>query len=185
MARVLPFALTTADPTREAVLKTFFMSMDNIAGHMVRLREEAEISMGHLLRLEEHLVVLHEITHRDGMDLTAAREDVLAELWTWLGGNKRKLRRMDLNLDLLKNIDKDRRKALAHVVTTLQTIHTLDVDMEELRARVAAPDIVGDRIPIEVHIKSIKAGVERLREGQRRASLKQGENVVKVLEIGA
>ena len=39
----------------------------------------------------------------------------------------------------------------------------------------AAPDIVGDKIPIEVHIKSINAGVERLKEGRLRASFKQGE----------
>ena len=45
--------------------------------------------MGHLLRLEEHLMVLHEETHRDNNDFTAAQpEGVHAELWTRLGGNK-------------------------------------------------------------------------------------------------
>lgn len=180
---MLPFAISTVNPTQEAVIESFLMSMDNIAHHMVRLREEAEISMGYLLRLEEHLMVLHEITHRDNKDLTAAQEDVLAELWTWLGGNRRKLKKMDLNLELLKNVEKYRKKALAHVVATLQTLHTLDADMEELRTRVAAPDITEDRIPIEVHIKSIKAGVDRLKEGQLRASLKQGEIHAKILEI--
>jgi hypothetical protein len=184
-ARVFPFAVSTANPTKEAVLETFLMSMDNIGSQVVRLREEAEISMDHLLRLEEHLQVLHEITHRDDKDLTAAREDVLAELWTQLGGNKCKIRKADLNLNLLKNIDKYRKKALAHVVATLQTLHMLDADMEELRTRVVAPDIVGDKIPIEVHIKSIKAGVERLKKGQLRASLKQGERIAKILEINS
>jgi len=183
VARVLPFSLSNGNPTKEAVIETFLMSMDNIGSHMVRLRDEAEISMGHLLRLEEHLMVLHEVSHRDNKDLKAAQEDVLAELWTWLGGNRSKLRKMDLNLDLLRGVEKYRRKALAHVVATLQTLHTLDADMEELRTRVAAPDIVGDKIPIEVHIKSIKAGVERLKEGQVKASLKQGESIAKILEI--
>lgn len=185
MSRVLSFALSTTNPAKEAVVETFLMSMDNIATHMVRLREEAESTMDYLLRLEEHLMVLHEITHRNNKDLTAEQEDVLAELWTKLGGNRRKLRGMDHNLDLLKNVDKYRKKALAHVAATLQTLHTLDADMEELRTRVAAPDIVGDKIPIEVHIKSIKAGVERLKEGQLRATLKQGESVTKILEINA
>jgi hypothetical protein len=180
---VLPFAVSNKNPTKEAVIDTFLLSMDNIGSHMVRLREEADISMGHIMRLEEHLMVLHEVTHRDNKELTAAQEDVLAELWTWLGGNKRKLRKMDHNLDLLKNVERYRRKALAHVVATLQTLHTLDADMEELRTRVAAPDIVGDKIPIEVHIKSIKAGVDRLKEGQMRASLMQGDSIAKILEI--
>ena len=183
MARLLPFSLSNNSPTKEAVVETFLMSMDNIGSHMVRLREEAEISMGHLMRLEEHLMVLHEVTHRDDKDLKAVQEDVLAELWTKLGGNKRKLRKMDLNLDLLKNVERYRKKGLAHVVATLETLNTLDADMEELRTRVAAPDIVGDKIPIEVHIKSIKAGVDRLKEGQMRASLRQGDSIDKILEI--
>ena len=185
MARVLPFSLSNTNPTEEAVIETFLMSMDNIASHMVRLRDEAEISMSHIMRLDEHLMVLHEITHRDNKELTAAQEDVLAELWTWVGGNRSRLRKMSLNLDLLKNVEKYRRKALAHVVATLQVLHTLDADMEELRTRVAAPDIVGDKIPIEVHMKSIKVGVERLKEGQMKASLKQGESIAKILEINA
>jgi hypothetical protein len=149
---------------------------------MVRLREEAEISMGHLLRLEEHLVVLHEVTHRDNKELTAAQEDVLAELWTWLGGNKRNSGRWTLTSICSRTWNKYRRKALAHVIATLQTLQGLDADMEELRTRVAAPDIVGDKIPIEVHIKSIKAGVDRLKEGQMRASLRQGESIVQNLK---
>ena len=182
-ARMLPFSLSNSNPTQEAIIEMFLLSMDNIDTHMVRLRGEAEISMGHLMRLEEHLMVLHEVTHRDNKELTAAQEDVLAELWTWLGGNKPKLRKMNHNLDLLKNVEVYRKKALAHVVATLQTLHTLDADMEELRTRVAAPDIVGDKIPIEVHIKSIKAGVDRLKEGQTRATLRQGDSFDKILEI--
>ena len=183
MARVLQFLLSNINPTEEAVIQAFLMSMDNIATHMVRLRDEAEISMGHLMRLEEHLMVLHEITHRDNKELTAAQEDVLAELWTWLGGNRPRLRKMSSNLDLLKNVEKYRKKALAHVVVTLQVLHALDADMEELRTRVAAPEIAGDRIPIEVHIKSIKVGVERLKEGQMKASLREGESIARILEI--
>jgi len=185
MARVLPFSLSNTNPTNEAVIEVFLMSMDNIATHIVRLRDEAEVSMGHLMRLEEHLTVLHEITHRDNKELTAAQEDVLAELWTWLGGNRSKLREMSSNLDLLKNVEKYRKKALAHVVVTLQVLHALDADMEELRASVAAPEIVGDKIPIEVHIKSIKVGVERLKEGQMKASLREGESIARILEINA
>ena len=183
MARVLPFSFSTTNPTQEAVTETFLMSMDNIASHVVRLRDEAEVSMGHLMSLEQHLVVLHEITHRDNKELTAAQEDVLAELWTWLGGNRPRLRKMSSNLDLLKNVEKYRKKALAHVVVTLQVLHALDADMEELRTRVAAPEIAGDRIPIEVHIKSIKVGVERLKEGQMKASLREGESIARILEI--
>ena len=184
-ARMMSFALSTPNPTRETVLGTFLVSMDNIARQIVRLRDEAETSLGHLLWLEEHLVALYEVTHRDNEELTAAQEDVLAELWTWLGGNKHKLRKIDDNLNLLKNVERYRQKALAHVVATLHALQALDADMEELRTRVAAPEIVGDEIPVEVHIKSIKAGVERLKEGRLRSSSKQGGSVARIFGINS
>ena len=74
---------------------------------------------------------------------------------------------------------------MVHVAATLETLHTLDADMEELRTKVAAPNIVGDKIPIEVQIKSIKAGVDRLKEGQMKASLRQGERLDRMLETEA
>jgi hypothetical protein len=183
VALVLPFSLSNANPTKEVVMETFLMSMDNIATHMARLRKEAGISKGYLLRLGEHLRVLHEITHRDNMELTAAQDQVLAELWTRLARrNKSKLRKMNFNLDLLKNVEKYRTKALKHIHVTLQVLRTLDSDMEELRTRVTALDTVGDGIPVEVHIKSIRAGVERLREVQMKARLRQRESVAGILE---
>ena len=81
IARMLLFVLSTTNPTEEAVIDTFLVSMDNIATHMVRLRDDADISMTHLLRLEEHLMVLHEISHRENKDLMATQEYILAELW--------------------------------------------------------------------------------------------------------
>jgi len=182
LARVLLFPIYTHNPTKVAMVETFLLSMDTVDRHMSRLRKEAETSMEHLVHLEEHLSVLHEMISQENRDLTTTQEDVLAELWTWLGGNRNELRAMDLNLGLLKNVDKYRQQALAHVVITLQTLHALDADMEELRARVAAPDVAGDRIPTEVHMKSIKAGVERLRQGQIRASAKQREMIADMLE---
>lgn len=92
---------------------------------------------------------------------------------------------MDVDLDLLKNMEKYGKKALAHAVANLQTLHTVDAGMEELRAGLAAPDTIGDEIPVEAHIKSIKAGIDRLKDGQVRASSRQGESMAKILEIDA
>jgi hypothetical protein len=132
------------------------VSVDNIETHMVRLRDEAGISVGQLLRfrekaevsmlhlvhLEERLADLHIVSHREKKDLMVAQEDVLAELWTLLGGNRKELRKIAANLDLLKNVDRYRKDALAHIMATLQTLYMLDADMEELRLRVVALDIV-------------------------------------------
>ena len=185
ISRVLPFSLFSGIPTKEVAVEIFLISMDNIHNHLVNLREEAEISMDHLMRLEEHLKVLHEIVARDDGDLRWERDKVLSSLWTKLGGNRNKKRRIRNNLNILGSVDSYRRKALAHVVATLEILRVLDAGIEDLRIRVATPNIVGDKIPLEVQIKSIKAGVDRLKEVQTVASLKQGQKLNRMLEIGA
>ena len=41
--------------------------------------------------------------------------------------------------------------------------------MEELRERASAPELTGNDIPMEIHARAIRAGVERLNEGRVRA----------------
>lgn len=185
MARVLS-SLSNSDRRGEAVIETFLVVMDTIARNMVHLREEAEISLGHLMRLQEQLVVLHEATLRNFKELEAmVGPELPPELRSLFDlATDRILREVDPILDLLKNVEKYRMKGLSHITATLETLHTLDADMEELRTRVAAPDIVRDKIPIEAQIKSIKAGVDGLKEGRMRASLRQRDGIAKILEIG-
>ena len=45
----------------------------------------------------------------------------------------------------------------------------MNADMEDLRECVARPALAGTKIPVDVHIKSIKLGLERLREERVRA----------------
>jgi hypothetical protein len=56
-------------------------------------------------------------------------------------------------------------------------------DMEDLRERVAAPELVGSSIPVEVHMKSIKGGLERLKQGRIKAQEREAEAVRRVLAI--
>jgi hypothetical protein len=145
--------------------------MDGVASHMVRLRNVAEISMLRLLRLGEHLNVLHELIRHDkgGKVLRVGKDIGLINILTWLGRNKTKFESASIELDLLKVVAKYRDKAMEHVVATLETLFILDADMEELRAGVAAPNLVGSTIPVETHLDSIRVRVEKLKEGQLRA----------------
>ena len=151
------------------MIETFLLSMDNIGSQIVRLREEAETSTN-------HLTTLYGVAHHGINELKAAREGVLVERRkSWWDKHRADLLldlldQMDLILDSLGNMEICRRKALAHVVATSQILQTLDADVEELRARVTAPDVIGDKIPIEMHIKSIKAGADRLKERGAKAT---------------
>lgn len=57
----------------------FLLSMDAIGNHMFRLGGEAEESMGHLIRLEEHLSVPREMVYQENKELTTMQEEI-AEL---------------------------------------------------------------------------------------------------------
>ncbi|KII85087.1 hypothetical protein PLICRDRAFT_57020 [Plicaturopsis crispa FD-325 SS-3] len=167
----------------QTVTETFSHAMDILSGSMHRLILEAEVSLSNLEKLEERLSTLHELVSREDSTLSRAQSELLAELWTKLGGNRRKVRGHDQNLFLLRNLGSYRKQALVHVVSALQTLRAMSEDMEDLRERVAAPELVGSRIPVEVHMKSIKSGLERLKEGRIRAREREEEAVRRVLAI--
>ncbi|KAG6821323.1 hypothetical protein H0H93_000184 [Arthromyces matolae] len=153
---VIPWA--AQKPTYDVVIRTFDEAMGVLSTSLERLILEAEVNLANLERLEERLSTLHDIVSREDVTISNAKSELLAELWTILGGNRGKLRNFDSHLVLLKNLSSYRKKALAHVVAALQTLKGMSHDMEDIRERVAAPELLGPRIPIEVHIKSIKTG---------------------------
>ena len=85
---------------------------------------------------------------------------------------------------LLRELGEWRRRAAAHIAAASQTIQAMSEEMEDLRERVAAPDLMGDAIPMEVHMKSIRAGLERLQQGRTRAQEREEETVRRLLGVG-
>jgi|ERR1700722_4682802 len=173
----------SAPSTNELVTKTFTEAMDVLSVAMERLIIEAEISLVNLNQLEEHLSTLHGLVSRENLSISSAKSELLSELWTKLGGNQRALRGYDRHLFLLKNLGVYRQKALVHVVAALQTLQAMSEDMEDLRERVSAPELTGGSIPVEVHLRSIRSGLERLREGRINAKAREEEAFRRVLAI--
>lgn len=173
MTYVWPFGRGKSD----LLTTTFSQSLGVLSTSFQRLIVQAEISLHSLDKLEMQLNNIQDILTREDVDISSARSDVLAELWTRLGGNRNQLRSFRDNLRLLKELGSYRSRALAHVVGALQALQTLSADMEELRERVAAPELVGGEIPVEVHVRSIRSGIERLKEGRVRARDKEEEAV--------
>ena len=151
--------------------------MNALSANMRRLVLEAEVSISDLNKLEEHLKSIHEVVSREDSSLSTAKTELLAKLWTILGGNQDQLKGMDEHLALLRGVSGYRDRALAHVVAALHMLETMAEDMEELRERVAAPELVGDAIPIDVHMKSLRSGLERLK-GRRTGAKQLEEQIV-------
>ena len=150
----------------DVVVETFGEAMNVLSIDMERLIIEAEANIIALDNLEEQLSTLHDVLSREDLTLSSEKADLLAELWTILGFNRGELRNFDHSLMLLKELKTYRQQALTRVVAALQTLQAMSADMEDLRERVARPALTGSKIPVEVHMKSIKIGLERLREGR-------------------
>jgi len=173
-----------ARPSTKAVItKTFEEAMSVLSVNMEKLILEAERNQHNLNALEEKLATLHEAVSREDSSISSAKVDLLEELWTRVGGNRKELRNFDHHLNLLKGLSIYRTQALGHVVSALQTLRAMSNDMEDMRERVAAPDLVGSSVPVEVHMKSIRMGLERLREGRIRAKHLEEDAVKRVLPM--
>ncbi|KAF8623605.1 hypothetical protein AX17_007308 [Amanita inopinata Kibby_2008] len=169
--------------TKEAVGNIFADAMGVLSANLQRLILEAETNLANLNSLEERLSTLHDIVTREGISISNAKDDLLSDLWTILGGNRGRLRGLNEHLALLKQLGSYRKKALVHVTATLEALQAMSDDMEDLRERVATPELVGPSVPIEVHIQSIQNGIERLQEGRNRARRIEADAVRRVLEM--
>jgi len=167
----------------EVVTKTFEEAMDVLANNMQRLIIEAENNLQNLNALAERLATLHDIISREDWSLSSAKTELLAELWTKLGGNRKTLRNFENHLALLNGLGEYRKQALVHVVAALQALRAMSEDMEDMRERVAAPNLIGSNVPAEVHMKSIRMGLERLREGRIKAKKLEEDAVRRVLSF--
>ncbi|KAF8896156.1 hypothetical protein BD779DRAFT_1639532 [Infundibulicybe gibba] len=169
--------------THALVSNTFSDAMSTLASQLARLILEAELNIAQLTALEERLHTLHALASTEDAALSGAEEELLAKLWTHVGGNARERRRLGGHRALLGDLGAYRRRARVHVVAALQTLLALGGDVEEMRERVSAPELLGDRIPVQVHMRSIQAGLERLRESRVHAKRVEEDTVRRVLEI--
>lgn len=157
-------------PTADEIIQgVFALAMDKSEQSIARLIVEAEVSGQNLDQMEVDMASLHDMITREDKHMSTEKDHALGELWTQLGGNREKKREYGDRRALLDDLGVYRKQARAHVMAALQTLHAMSDDLEDLRDRVAAPGIIGGEVPIEVHIESIKNGLERLKEGRTRA----------------
>lgn len=176
---IIPFY--SVPSTQEIVLRTFVEAMGVLSTTIERLVVEAEVQLANLERLEERLSMIHELVSREDSTISSAKSELLSELWTKLGGNKRTLRGYDDHLKLLNGLGEYRKQALVHVVSSLQTLRALSDDMEDIRERVSEPELASSHIPVEVHMNSIRTGLQRLKHSRVKAREREEEAIKKVL----
>ncbi|KIK56757.1 hypothetical protein GYMLUDRAFT_173866, partial [Collybiopsis luxurians FD-317 M1] len=147
-----------------AAVEVFNEVMTALVTNVARLIIVAEEQLANLERLEEQLNLINNIVFKEDFLISSAKDELLSELWTKLGGNQRVLKSIDGHLKLLNGIGEYRRRAKAYVASALQTLRALGDELEGLKERASGPQLAGTHLPVEVHIASISYGIQRLRQ---------------------
>lgn len=176
------------DPARaEAnILETFIQASTVMDKSIKLLVLDATAVLRDLDDLENRLMVVEEIVRREHAVISTEQAEVLAEIWSLLGGNRRKIANFANNKDLLAAISGYRSRAMMHVSASLIQLQQMQADLEDLRDRVAAPALLDDAgktgsVPLEVQVASIRKGVERLSDGMSSAKKKEGDHLRRLM----
>lgn len=147
---------------------------------------EAQALLAILQNLEDRIEVIYSIAKRDGIAVKDSRDKLFLDLWTWVGGNRSSMKKHDEQLDLLGQLDVYRKTAWAHVTGTLLKLQSIAADLEDLRDRVAAPDLLAARkdIPLRMHIENIQLGLDRLESQRMKVKGVEAQTQRRVLDRG-
>ncbi|OJD35349.1 uncharacterized protein BKCO1_1700089 [Diplodia corticola] len=153
---------------RERLVAQYLSHTQKVEDEITALINQADALLGILDSLESHLGAIHDISVRDDVSLQGKREELFLDLWTKLGGNRSNVKKLDQQIQLLKNVNLYRRTAVSHVSSTMVKLRAIAVSLEDMRERAAVPDLVGvdGDVPIILHIENIQRGLDRL-EAQR------------------
>ncbi|KAK1093059.1 hypothetical protein LTR48_003075 [Friedmanniomyces endolithicus] len=154
--------------SRDVLLDQYLRHTGAVEEQILTLITEAQALLNILDNLDGRLDIIASIATRDGIKIDDNKEELFAYLWTKLGGNRNTVAKLAQQSELLKEVGAYRRLAWAHVTTTIVRLQAIRDTLEDLRERVALPEVVGEKVPLEVHIESIRLGIERL-EQQREA----------------
>ena len=154
--------------TESKLLEQYIEHTQVVESEIQRLVEEAQALLQILQNLEDRLDIINEIAVRDDVYAKGARDEILTQLWTKLGGNRSKVDKFDSQINLLRHVNQYRRAAFDHVSSTILKLQAMGSELEELRERVAGTSALEDRkrVPLSVHIENIEMGVERLEAGR-------------------
>jgi len=122
---------------------------------------------GALYRLEERLITIRDIASGEAKIHLHEKEELLHDLWTRFGGNRRQLSFLNRNLHALKLIYEYHGLADRCVASTQSELETMREALEDLRPLAATPLLVASDLSVEMIMEQIKTGAERLRERQR------------------
>ncbi|KAF1971650.1 hypothetical protein BU23DRAFT_555825 [Bimuria novae-zelandiae CBS 107.79] len=139
-----------------------------------------------LNNLDARLDIIAEIAMRDDNRVMRDRDELLAHLWSKLGGNRSSKAANRASLQLLRDVLRYRANAVQLVSATLLKLREISQGLENVRDGIAAPEVVGYRedYPLQWHIDVVSRSVERLRDARGEAMAIEREVMHKGMSDG-
>ncbi|KAF8308189.1 hypothetical protein DL93DRAFT_1945353 [Clavulina sp. PMI_390] len=149
---------------RQELASSFERALAFTGKQLKQLVSDATVVLNVLRRLDKIQNTVHEIITEENNTIKNEGEELLAQLWTILGGNRAEVALFKENRDLLAKLFRFHNAARDQVVNTIGQLRMLSGALSELRDRVALPVDHGadGLIPFEVHLESLRRGVEKL-----------------------
>jgi hypothetical protein len=168
--RFLDVASSSSDASRVAIEKSFTIALDKLVSRLNQILIHCQEMVDELEAMDIALALIHEIVSRERLGIIDARDELLARLWTILGGNKHELRSLENHLTLLYGLSQYRKVALAHVHRTTETVEKLQADIAQLREECVTTMVDAGTLDMQYQLVSLRAGITRLADGRGRAS---------------
>lgn len=168
----------------DVLLEQYLKHTRAVEEQIAALIVEAQALLSILTNLDDRLDVIAAIVARDGVALAGTRDELFADLWTRLGGNRASVARLEGQLRLLREVGVYRRTAWAHVSATVLKLQSIAAGLEDLRERVGAAEVGALEVPLRQHVENIQMGVERLERQREESRRVEGEGYRRVLDRG-
>ncbi|KPI39050.1 uncharacterized protein AB675_4458 [Cyphellophora attinorum] len=172
--------------TKSRLLDQYLVHTNLISEEIAKLIDEAQALLLVLQSLEDRLEVIHSISFSSSQNAQVSKDEILSHLWTMVGGNRAQLSKYNKHLRLLSQVGEYRTAAFAHVSGTILKLQAMGAELEELRTRVDAAGLekqVRKEVSLEVHLESIRLGVERLEDGRAKAREVEKGYTRRVLDV--
>lgn len=172
--------------TDKHLLKQYLLHSSRVEDEIQRLIAEAQELKKNLDDLDDRLDAINGVAVRDGVHVRDTKDELFAQLWTKLGGNRNDVKKLDDQMQLLLSVNRYRKLASNHVGATLLKLQAISVGLEDLRERVALPETVGVRegVSLQQHIETIQLGVDRLENVRESSRALDMDRARKVLDRG-